>query len=115
ERFGKAMPVGYIPDPFGHVAQMPQILRQLGLDNAVLWRGVGGSKAESLWEGLDGSRVLLLHLPRDGYANAMRLPLLPPDEMRSRARELRSEEHTSELQSRSDLVCRLLLEKKKKQ
>src|SRR5206468_8273386 len=28
-------------------------------------------------------------------------------------RPLRSEEHTSELQSRSDLVCRLLLEKKK--
>src|SRR5699024_11483447 len=28
---------------------------------------------------------------------------------------LRSEEHTSELQSRFDLVCRLLLEKKKKQ
>src|SRR5256712_7511747 len=27
--------------------------------------------------------------------------------------EVRSEEHTSELQSRSDLVCRLLLEKKK--
>src|SRR5260221_3562650 len=29
--------------------------------------------------------------------------------------ELRSEEHTSELQSHSDLVCRLLLEKKKKE
>src|SRR2546421_1783046 len=28
---------------------------------------------------------------------------------------VRSEEHTSELQSRSDLVCRLLLEKKKKE
>src|SRR5690349_24111750 len=28
-------------------------------------------------------------------------------------REIRSEEHTSELQSRSDIVCRLLLEKKK--
>ncbi|ESE43159.1 hypothetical protein SHD_0204, partial [Shewanella decolorationis S12] len=28
---------------------------------------------------------------------------------------LRSEEHTSELQSHSDLVCRLLLEKKKTQ
>src|SRR5437588_4536007 len=28
--------------------------------------------------------------------------------------ETRSEEHTSELQSHSDLVCRLLLEKKKK-
>src|SRR2546430_2850369 len=30
-------------------------------------------------------------------------------------RALRSEEHTSELQSQSNLVCRLLLEKKKKQ
>src|SRR5436190_18531138 len=30
-----------------------------------------------------------------------------------KTRELRSEEHTSELQSHSDLVCRLLLEKKK--
>src|SRR5690349_22059340 len=33
---------------------------------------------------------------------------------RYRAFPLRSEEHTSELQSRRDLVCRLLLEKKKK-
>src|SRR3989475_5371740 len=32
----------------------------------------------------------------------------------SRGRETRSEEHTSELQSQSNLVCRLLLEKKKK-
>src|SRR2546421_7957953 len=30
-----------------------------------------------------------------------------------RLKKIRSEEHTSELQSRSDLVCRLLLEKKK--
>src|SRR5215471_6620115 len=32
----------------------------------------------------------------------------------ARVHERRSEEHTSELQSRRDLVCRLLLEKKKK-
>src|SRR2546428_5194319 len=32
----------------------------------------------------------------------------------TRVTRVRSEEHTSELQSRSDLVCRLLLEKKKK-
>src|SRR5438132_2319533 len=31
-----------------------------------------------------------------------------------RQHQIRSEEHTSELQSHSDLVCRLLLEKKKK-
>src|SRR2546427_6008179 len=33
---------------------------------------------------------------------------------KERDAELRSEEHTSELQSQSNLVCRLLLEKKKK-
>src|SRR5690349_22012756 len=35
-------------------------------------------------------------------------------DLRDRLDRLRSEEHTSELQSRRDLVCRLLLEKKKK-
>src|SRR2546422_8507077 len=38
-----------------------------------------------------------------------------PDGDGLHGRELRSEEHTSELQSRLHLVCRLLLEKKKKQ
>src|SRR2546428_8205410 len=37
-----------------------------------------------------------------------------PEHGVDRAQNPRSEEHTSELQSRSDLVCRLLLEKKKK-
>src|SRR2546422_2715240 len=36
------------------------------------------------------------------------------DPVRDRAQGARSEEHTSELQSRLHLVCRLLLEKKKK-
>src|SRR5216683_5236247 len=48
------------------------------------------------------SRDGRLHGHRPGHDAA----LLP--------RSARSEEHTSELQSRSDLVCRLLLEKKKK-
>src|SRR5437868_3571681 len=42
------------------------------------------------------------------FANALRTPNLRPENTS------RSEEHTSELQSRFDLVCRLLLEKKKK-
>src|SRR5699024_12645587 len=36
-----------------------------------------------------------------------------PESSRERCCDRRSEEHTSELQSRFDLVCRLLLEKKK--
>src|SRR2546422_10311756 len=43
----------------------------------------------------------------EGFIGAMFTPAYPKDE--------RSEEHTSELQSRLHLVCRLLLEKKKKQ
>src|SRR2546421_6965236 len=50
------------------------------------------------------------HAARDVHAGArLRAGGLP---LRRRRRD-RSEEHTSELQSRSDLVCRLLLEKKK--
>src|SRR2546430_8315195 len=46
--------------------------------------------------------------PKTSEIGGTNEPLLLP------AREDRSEEHTSELQSQSNLVCRLLLEKKKK-
>src|SRR5438105_14040513 len=47
----------------------------------------------------------------DGTARALTDGII---RARYRASKTRSEEHTSELQSRVDLVCRLLLEKKKK-
>src|SRR2546422_7193752 len=55
-----------------------------------------------------------------GHARRQGAPLprekaVPPLIQPSGARPSRSEEHTSELQSRLHLVCRLLLEKKKKQ
>src|SRR5205085_2948786 len=52
-----------------------------------------------------------------GQARARRLRDLEPahhNRIPERPRHQRSEEHTSELQSQSNLVCRLLLEKKKK-
>src|SRR5687768_17983089 len=63
--------------------------------------------------------------PRKGSGSrsnrSVRLPPTPPSRTPSAqahsglpSRRLRSEEHTSELQSRLHLVCRLLLEKKKK-
>src|SRR2546429_3650220 len=54
----------------------------------------------------------LLGRPRH-LARPLRRPLHPHLLPRHRGRR-RSEEHTSELQSRLHLVCRLLLEKKKK-
>ena len=76
-QFGTPMPVGYLPDLFGHVGQMPQILRNFGLDNAILWRGFGGTDAEYWWQAPDGSRVLMMHLPPEGYCNATRVHLEP--------------------------------------
>src|SRR5690606_9013345 len=49
----------------------------------------------------------------DGCAGG-RAPAVMPADASTMATTARSEEHTSELQSRENLVCRLLLEKKKK-
>src|SRR5262245_45319042 len=76
--FGASMPVGYVPDQFGHVGQLPQILAGVGLDCAVLWRGVPRELDETLfhWEAPDGTRVFGVYLVH-GYGNAARLPLEP--------------------------------------
>ena len=84
--FGTPMAVGYLPDLFGHVGQMPQIWRQFGLDNTILWRGFGGPNAEYWWKAPDGSRVLMMHLPPEGYCNATRI-VFEPDAMMARAAE----------------------------
>ena len=73
--FGGAMAVGYLPDMFGHVAQMPQILRQFGFEDAVVWRGVPAAVDRSgfRWQAPDGSTVRAEYLPQ-GYGNGADLP-----------------------------------------
>lgn len=76
--FGQPMRVGYVPDTFGHIAQLPQILRGVGIDNAVFWRGIGSEvrKSEFTWTAPDGSSVLVLLLADPlGYSNARDMPL----------------------------------------
>lgn len=71
---GGAMAVGYLPDMFGHIAQMPQILRLAGLDRAVVWRGVPAAvdRHRFHWQAPDGSVVRAEYL-RDGYGQALGL------------------------------------------
>jgi mannosylglycerate hydrolase len=74
--FGASMNVGYIPDPFGHISQMPQILRGFGLDSAIFWRGVPNlGQSEFIWLAPDGSQVDGAHLPGTldigGYCTAL--------------------------------------------
>src|SRR5206468_12383307 len=66
-----------------------------------LFRSLAGQAAEQLQQLLPAERVD----PAQGFVE--------DEQLRVVEQGLRSEEHTSELQSRSELVCRLLLEKKK--
>jgi hypothetical protein len=78
DAFGGAMQVGYVPDQFGHVGQLPQLFAGFGFDAAVLWRGVGEDVTESLfsWEAPDGTRLPCVYLMR-GYGNGAHLPRDP--------------------------------------
>lgn len=74
---GRAMAAGYSPDAFGHTAALPAILSGFGLDTAIVWRGFGEpapGRDLHWWEGPDGSRVLLVHLPPAGYESGAGFP-----------------------------------------
>lgn len=67
---GGSLAVGYMPDQFGHIGQMPQILTMHGIERAVVWRGVssGVESTSFRWESPDGTSVLTEYLAF-GYAN----------------------------------------------
>ena len=91
---GRPLLVGYLPDQFGHTAQMPQLLRLRGIDRAVLWRGVPAAVDSMVftWEALDGSAVTAVHL-RHGYGEGVDLPL-EPAELGARLDRLVDEQRT---------------------
>jgi len=76
EAFGGVMKIGYVPDGFGHIAQMPQILRNFGINNALFWRGMGAEGnqlgTEFNWCAPDGSCALTILMPW-GYHNVTNL------------------------------------------
>jgi len=69
--FGTPMAVGYLPDMFGHCAQMPQILVLGGIRHACVWRGVPHSvdRHAFLWRSPDGSGLRTEYLAA-GYGSA---------------------------------------------
>ncbi|MBC8460253.1 MAG: hypothetical protein H8D67_19890, partial [Deltaproteobacteria bacterium] len=79
EDFGVVAKIGYLPDQFGNISQMPQIFQGFGIDNCIFGRGlqlVDGRKTEFFWESPDGSKVLTM-LMAFWYNNAQRFPEQP--------------------------------------
>jgi alpha-mannosidase len=78
EAHGGSMRVGYLPDSFGHAAQMPQLYQQLGFRFAAVWRGVPLEidRVAFSWEAPDGSRILTAYMG-NSYAQGVDLPTEP--------------------------------------
>ena len=89
QSFGRALRVGYVADPFGHPAQVPQVLRGFGYGTYVFSRGIGDEGeelgAEFFWQSPSGDRVLASHLV-DHYSGGLALV----GEMSETAAELRA-------------------------
>ncbi len=71
ETFGNYMPVGYLPDPFGHFAQMPQILREFEIESYIFMRGLDAETKATHgaifnWKAPNGATVLAIY-QREGY------------------------------------------------
>jgi len=61
--------IGYLPDSFGHNSEIPRILSDFGIKNAVLWRGAGDFSSEFRWQSADNSQVLATYLIEGYFQN----------------------------------------------
>lgn len=86
KEFGRVDSIGYAPDQFGNISQLPQILNNFGIDSYVFGRGYlvfernadgkavrKNTPAEFNWIGADGSKLLAVNL-RNWYNNAQNIP-----------------------------------------
>lgn len=71
--FGHALEVGYVPDSFGHPAQVPQILQGFGISSYIFMRGMSKNMQQEvgnhfLWEAPSGHQVLAINMQQDYLA-----------------------------------------------
>lgn len=67
KKYGPPMMVGYLPDTFGFNAQIPTLLRHVGIDNFMFWRGIDFNKVSPSpyfkWQGLGNEFVYAINFP----------------------------------------------------
>ena len=71
---GPAQRLGYLPDSFGHCAQMPAVLAQFGIHQAVLWRGADAHSNVFNWVAPSGDVANTVFLPEGYYLHALNQP-----------------------------------------
>ena len=80
-KFGRVMKAGYIPDPFGHIAQLPQILKGFEIPSVLFWRGFGDEfedlnlNIEFLWNSPGNSSTILAIFLKLSYGSVADLNL----------------------------------------
>lgn len=110
EKFGPVCMIGYLPDAFGNVGQMPQIFDQAGMKAAAFGRGVSlrpeapspedhfPAFSEFRWQSPDGSSIPAIFFS-GWYNNAQEIPVDPEqaktywDERLAHAKRFASSEH----------------------
>jgi len=60
---GSRCDLGYLPDTFGHISQMPQLLKKSGIHYALIFRGTLSDRVKNEWEGADGTKLFTFVLP----------------------------------------------------
>jgi mannosylglycerate hydrolase len=68
---GHCQYVGYLPDTFGHIGQMPQLFRNFAIEYAVMWRGVDSPHAEFNWQSPNGDTVGSVFLTQGYYQHPL--------------------------------------------
>ncbi|MFA0046205.1 glycoside hydrolase family 38 C-terminal domain-containing protein [Vibrio sp. 10N.261.51.F11] len=73
ESLGHSMKVGYLPDTFGHNAQMPTLFKGIGIDNIIFWRGIDYDqqveRSNFNWRSAGGDEIYAYNLVH-GYGAA---------------------------------------------
>ena len=85
--------IGYVPDSFGHIEQMPQILNGFGINNYIFTRGVPnddiGNDIEFLWVAPDKKSSVTAHILPQNYGSARMLePITNPEGLKRQLKRL---------------------------
>ncbi len=71
--FGETSFTGYLPDTFGHSADIPMVLKQFEIPSAIVWRGVSERSPFFLWQSPSGDSVLTYHLTEGYFQNTFHM------------------------------------------